>query len=230
MPSSPSAPPSSRRTSGDTSRSPCRARLRGADAVMMPRRRVEPIRHRADAHRPPRSGRAASVVVDPAGVGELPADHQGGDGRVRHERRGDQRPADRGPAGVYEPTEFRVEPDASSASYPLAAAAMVGGAVCVRGLGSNVGAGRRPVRRGARVDGMHHVHRHRHGGDAPPRHPAARDRHRHVRHVRSGPHARRGRHAGGHPDADQRCGFHPRARRATGWATSRPSSRRPAQR
>ena len=38
--------------------------------------------------------------------------------------------------GVYEPTEFRVEPDASSASYPLAAAAMVGGAVCVRGLGS----------------------------------------------------------------------------------------------
>ncbi len=38
--------------------------------------------------------------------------------------------------GVYEPTEFRVEPDASSASYPLAAAAMVGGAVCVRGLGA----------------------------------------------------------------------------------------------
>ena len=43
--------------------------------------------------------------------------------------------------GVYEPTEFRVEPDASSASYPLAAAAMVGGAVCVRGLGRDVGAG-----------------------------------------------------------------------------------------
>ncbi len=39
--------------------------------------------------------------------------------------------------GVYEPTEFHVEPDASSASYPLAAAAMVGGAVCVRGLGSS---------------------------------------------------------------------------------------------
>ena len=39
--------------------------------------------------------------------------------------------------GVYEPTEFRVEPDASSASYPLAAAALVGGAVCVRGLGSD---------------------------------------------------------------------------------------------
>jgi 3-phosphoshikimate 1-carboxyvinyltransferase len=38
--------------------------------------------------------------------------------------------------GVYWPTEFTVEPDASSASYPLAAAAMVGGAVSVPGLGS----------------------------------------------------------------------------------------------
>lgn len=37
--------------------------------------------------------------------------------------------------GVYEPTVYEVEPDASSASYPLAAAAMVGGAVSVRGLG-----------------------------------------------------------------------------------------------
>jgi 3-phosphoshikimate 1-carboxyvinyltransferase len=39
--------------------------------------------------------------------------------------------------GSYEPTAFTVEPDASSASYPLAAAAMVGGAVCVRGLGDS---------------------------------------------------------------------------------------------
>jgi 3-phosphoshikimate 1-carboxyvinyltransferase len=39
--------------------------------------------------------------------------------------------------GEYWPTEFTVEPDASSASYPLAAAAMVGGAVSVRGLGSS---------------------------------------------------------------------------------------------
>ena len=38
--------------------------------------------------------------------------------------------------GEYLATDFRVEPDASSASYPLAAAAMVGGAVSVRGLGS----------------------------------------------------------------------------------------------
>jgi len=37
--------------------------------------------------------------------------------------------------GEYFATEYRVEPDASSASYPLAAAAMVGGAVSVRGLG-----------------------------------------------------------------------------------------------
>lgn len=40
------------------------------------------------------------------------------------------------PPGRYEPTEFHVEPDASSASYPLAAAAMVGGAVSVRGIGA----------------------------------------------------------------------------------------------
>jgi 3-phosphoshikimate 1-carboxyvinyltransferase len=38
--------------------------------------------------------------------------------------------------GTYEPSSVRIEPDASSAGYPLAAAAMVGGAVCVRGLGS----------------------------------------------------------------------------------------------
>lgn len=38
-------------------------------------------------------------------------------------------------AGVYEATDFTVEPDASSASYPLAAAAIVGGAVSVHGLG-----------------------------------------------------------------------------------------------
>jgi len=35
----------------------------------------------------------------------------------------------------YRSTEYTVEPDASSASYPLAAAAMVGGAVSVKGLG-----------------------------------------------------------------------------------------------
>ncbi len=39
-------------------------------------------------------------------------------------------------SSTYEPTAFTVEPDASSAGYPLAAAAMVGGAVCVRGLGT----------------------------------------------------------------------------------------------
>ena len=38
--------------------------------------------------------------------------------------------------GEYLPTEYVVEPDASSASYPLAAAAMVGGAVSVPGLGT----------------------------------------------------------------------------------------------
>jgi len=39
-------------------------------------------------------------------------------------------------AGGYYPTDFAVEPDASSASYPMAAAAVVGGAVAVRGLGT----------------------------------------------------------------------------------------------
>ncbi|MGB3733550.1 MAG: 3-phosphoshikimate 1-carboxyvinyltransferase [Ilumatobacter sp.] len=38
-------------------------------------------------------------------------------------------------AGAYEATAYTVEPDASSASYPLAAAAIVGGAVSVKGLG-----------------------------------------------------------------------------------------------
>ncbi len=38
--------------------------------------------------------------------------------------------------GEYIATEYVVEPDASSASYPLAAAAMVGGAVSVPGLGT----------------------------------------------------------------------------------------------
>jgi len=40
------------------------------------------------------------------------------------------------PHGSYQPTEFHVEPDASSASYMFAAAAIVGGAVSVRGIGS----------------------------------------------------------------------------------------------
>lgn len=40
-------------------------------------------------------------------------------------------------AGEYLPTAYEVEPDASSASYPLGAAAMVGGAVSVHGLGTD---------------------------------------------------------------------------------------------
>ncbi|NND75539.1 MAG: 3-phosphoshikimate 1-carboxyvinyltransferase [Ilumatobacter sp.] len=41
-----------------------------------------------------------------------------------------------GPSSYFA-TEYQVEPDASSASYPLAAAAVAGGAVSVRGLGSD---------------------------------------------------------------------------------------------
>ena len=40
-------------------------------------------------------------------------------------------------AGAYRPTSYQVEPDASSASYPLAAAAIAGGRVTVAGLGHN---------------------------------------------------------------------------------------------
>jgi 3-phosphoshikimate 1-carboxyvinyltransferase len=40
------------------------------------------------------------------------------------------------PAGEYRPTEVSIEADASSASYPLAVAAIAGGSVTVRGLGS----------------------------------------------------------------------------------------------
>lgn len=54
----------------------------------------------------------------------------GADGVEVHERHVDV------PAGGYLATTFAVEPDASSASYALAAAAVVGGAVRVRGLGA----------------------------------------------------------------------------------------------
>ena len=53
-----------------------------------------------------------------------------------------------------------------------------------------------PLRRRAGLDGLHRVEGRRHGGDAPARQPAAGDRDRHVRHVRSGPDARGGRHTG----------------------------------
>jgi 3-phosphoshikimate 1-carboxyvinyltransferase len=45
------------------------------------------------------------------------------------------------PRGVYEATTYAVEPDASTASYFLAAAAIVGGRVTVPGLGSGTGQG-----------------------------------------------------------------------------------------
>jgi 3-phosphoshikimate 1-carboxyvinyltransferase len=38
-------------------------------------------------------------------------------------------------AGVYQPADLFIEPDASSASYPLAVAALVGGSVTIPGLG-----------------------------------------------------------------------------------------------
>ncbi|MEV0733892.1 3-phosphoshikimate 1-carboxyvinyltransferase [Polymorphospora sp. NPDC050346] len=61
------------------------------------------------------------------------------------------------PPGTYRPTEYVVEPDASAASYFLAAAAITGGRVTVRGLGSaslqgDVGFADVLERMGARVD------------------------------------------------------------------------------
>jgi 3-phosphoshikimate 1-carboxyvinyltransferase len=40
------------------------------------------------------------------------------------------------PPGAYRPTAYDIEPDASAASYPLAAAAITGGRVTVEGLGT----------------------------------------------------------------------------------------------
>ena len=37
-------------------------------------------------------------------------------------------------AGRYAPTTYRVEPDATSAGYPLAVAALAGGSIVVNGL------------------------------------------------------------------------------------------------
>ena len=63
------------------------------------------------------------------------ASHRGRDGVVRRRRRGRRRRRDRrtSPAGTAARTS-PIEPDASSASYPLAMAAVVGGRVQVAGL------------------------------------------------------------------------------------------------
>ena len=57
-------------------------------------------------------------------------------------------------AGATRRRTFDVEPDASSASYPLAIAAVRGGAVTVAGLTHVFGAGRHRDRRAARGDGL----------------------------------------------------------------------------
>ena len=204
------------------------ARSAARTRSMMPRRRRSQYITALMLIAPLHPRRARIVAVDPAGVAPVPGDHRGGDGGVRCDRRRDRRPADRGPARrVRADASSVVEPDAISASYPLAAAAMVGGAcACGASAPSRV----QGDARFADVLGVDGVLGRpcgsRHRRDAPPRHPL-RDRHRHGRHVRPGPHARRRRHAGGHADADHRRRLHPRARRATASATSPPSSARP---
>ncbi len=101
------------------------------------RRRQQPVPHRADAHRPVPRRRADPAADHAARVPPVPGDHRSGDGRVRCRRRDDRRGrgARRPPAGTGA-GEHVVEPDASSASYPLAAAAVCGGRVTVPGLGA----------------------------------------------------------------------------------------------
>ncbi len=62
------------------------------------------------------------------------ADHQGRDGRIQHDQVtvGDTE-IEIG-AGRYVAREYTIEPDGSSASYPLAAAAIAGGRVEILGL------------------------------------------------------------------------------------------------
>lgn len=57
------------------------------------------------------------------------------------ERRGDSAPGWEVAAVPYQPTRYRIEPDASAASYFFAAAALTGGRVRVEGLGAASGQG-----------------------------------------------------------------------------------------
>ena len=57
--------------------------LRRADAVVMPRRRDEPVPHGADAHRPVLTGRSQAVVVVRSRLASVSRDDTFGDGGVR---------------------------------------------------------------------------------------------------------------------------------------------------
>ena len=149
-----SAPRSNRRTSGATCRSPCRARCAAPDAVMMPGDVSSQYVTALMLIAPYVPGGLHLWLTTPLVSRPYVADHQGGDGRVRHERGGDRRPADRGPAR-------RVRAD----GVPGRARRLLGelpaggrGDGRRRGRASRarveVGAGRRPVRRRARVDGV----------------------------------------------------------------------------
>ena len=72
---------------------------------------------------------------DPARVASVRADHQIGDGRLRPRRCLDRRAApSRLAPGRIKHAHYAIEPDASSASYPLTAAAICGGRVEIPGL------------------------------------------------------------------------------------------------
>ena len=115
------------------------------DDVEMPRRHQQPVPHRADADRPVhprraarrasplRSSRVRTCEITAAVMAEFGHDAVTIGERSRRGRRRARTAA----------ADYAIEPDASSASYPLAAAAICGGRVEVTGPDRGVGAGRR---------------------------------------------------------------------------------------
>ena len=112
--------------------------------------------------------------------------------------------------GRYRGTDLTIEPDASSASYPLAMAAVAGGTVRVRGLHRTSRQGDAALRRPARRDGVRRRRRRRRASPCrATRRAAHRHRRRHGRRV--GPRADAGgrRHRGVDADDDHRRRVHP---------------------
>ena len=138
----------------------------------------------------PRMERGLEIELSsPLVVGPLRRDDARGDGGLRRRRRPGSPCAH---AALRSRRDYAIEPDASAASYFLAAAAITGGRVAIEGLGARLDPGRRRVRRGARADGR--ARRALAGADRRERRGrAARRRRRHVGHLRHRADARRGR-------------------------------------
>ena len=105
-------------------------------------RDVEPVPLRRPHGRAVRAERSARRPRRPADELAVRRDDDAADGRVRRHAGADPRPADRRaeadhrPAQAYAPTNYAIEPDASNATYFLAAAAIhPGSKVTIEGLG-----------------------------------------------------------------------------------------------